>query len=248
MGEPSDADSRMRQAQKLEAIGRLAAGVAHDFNNVLTALLGSVEAFQRDPSAHDPATFAADVGSIVQRAMDLTRPLVQLARQEHDVAASPFDLNAIVEAMAAMLTRVVGGDVRIDVELDPEIGNVIADRCRIQQAILNLVVNARDAMPDGGTITVRSKAVALAPRDCDAHLGIAPGSWALLSVADRGSGIEASALPSVFDPFFTTKPDGTGTGLGLTIVRAAVEHAGGRVGVTSALGVGSTFTLYLPRA
>ena len=245
MGDAWDADTCKRQAQKMESVGRLAAGAAHDFNNVLTAILGSVDAFLQNVDRADAAGFAADIRSIAERGVELTRPLVRLARQQ-EVTTTAFDLNQVVQTMTKMLRRLVGGELRIEIDLEPGTLGVVADRSQVEQAILNLVVNARDAMPDGGTIHVRSRALAETERE--AHGDLAPGAWALVSIADGGSGIDPTTLPHVFDAFFTTKPDGQGTGLGLTMVRAAVDHAGGRVDVTTVPGVGTTFTMYLPLA
>jgi hypothetical protein len=238
-------EDQLRQAQKMDAIGRLAGGVAHDFNNVLTAILGSADLLSMMLEPDDPKWAEADaIRRAANRGAALTKRLLAFSRP-HRVAASVVDLVEIVGAMEPMLRRLVLD--KIDIRLAPTRPGirVRADETALNQIVLNLVVNARDAMPDGGTATIAMGVVGLAD-PLAPTLGIMPGQYAALSVKDTGHGIPADVLHHLFEPFFTTKPSDQGTGLGLSIVYGIVKNLGGAIDVQSEVGHGATFTIYLP--
>ena len=238
-------EDQLRQAQKMDAIGRLAGGVAHDFNNVLTAILGSADLLSMMLEADDPKWAEADA---IKRAADrgaaLTKRLLAFSRPHH-AAASVVDLVETVRNMEPMLRRLVLDKIEIRVVSTQPSASVRADETSLNQVVLNLIVNARDAMPDGGTATIDVASVAmtepLAPT-----LGIMAGQYARLSVSDTGQGIPDDVQRHLFEPFFSTKPSDQGTGLGLSIVYGIVKSLGGAIEVQSEVGQGATFTIYLP--
>ena len=238
-------EDQLRQAQKMEAIGRLAGGVAHDFNNVLTAILGSADLLSLMLEPDDPKWAEADaIKRAAERGAALTKRLLAFSRP-HRAAASTIDLVDTVRNMEPMLRRLVLDKIEIRVvSTRPSIA-VRADETSLNQLVLNLVVNARDAMPDGGRATIDMGIIPmtepLAPR-----LGVMPGQYAGLSVSDTGHGISDEVQRHLFEPFFTTKPSDQGTGLGLSIVYGIVKNLGGAIEVQSELGHGATFTIYLP--
>src|SRR5687768_2068167 len=238
-------EDQLRQAQKMEAIGRLAGGVAHDFNNVLTAILGSADLLSLMLEEGDPKWAEADA---IKRAADrgaaLTKQLLAFSRP-HGGSATVVDMVAIINQMEPMLRRLVLDKIAIRVTASRRPILVRADETSLNQIVLNLVVNARDAMPDGGTATVDMGVIELTDPVAPA-LGIMPGQYAGISVADTGLGIEPEVLRHLFEPFFTTKPSDQGTGLGLSIVYGIVKALGGGVEVQSEMGHGATFTIYLP--
>ena len=225
-------EEQLRQAVKMEAVGRLAGGVAHDFNNLLTVIGGSTEFLLDACPPGDPRhDDVVDVRRATERARELTRQLLTFSRRQ-PAQAGPVDLNELVRDAERLLRRVVDAEVRIDLVLDPATPRVRADRGQLEQTLVNLVVNARDAMPAGGTIT-------LATRPTD-------DGWAAFLVRDTGIGMDSATRAHIFEPFFTTKGAGRGTGLGLSTVFGIVHAAGGRVLVDSEPGAGSTFTVLLP--
>jgi PAS domain S-box-containing protein len=238
-------EEQLRQAQKMEAIGRLAGGVAHDFNNVLTAILGSADLLSVMLDRSDPGWAEADaIRRAAQRGAALTRQLLAFSRPQQ-AAATVIDLGPVVAGMEPMLRRLVLDRIAIQVVPSPSPLPVRADEASLNQVVLNLIINARDAMPEGGTATIELGAVELgdplAPR-----LGLMPGKYAGMTVRDTGIGIPADIQRHVFEPFFTTKPADKGTGLGLSIVYGIVKGLGGAIEVQSEAGQGATFTLYLP--
>ncbi len=240
-------EEQLRQAQKMEAIGQLAGGVAHDFNNVLSVLQLQVDMFKMD-NAHSPTQleFAADLSRTVGRAATLTRQLLTVSRQQILHLAN-LNLNVVVETLVQMLQRVVGEHIHMRCEFHPAPLMIRADQGMMDQILLNLTVNARDAMPNGGTVTIRTSAVDL---DTAAAAQIAQGragSFACLTVADTGAGMSPEILPRIFEPFFTTKDVGKGTGLGLATAFGIVQQHSGWITVTSEVGRGTTFCIYLPR-
>jgi PAS domain S-box-containing protein len=238
-------EERLRQSQKLEAIGRLAGGVAHDFNNILMSIMGSAELMLVNMKPHDPAYGEADeIKQSVQRGAGLTRQLLAFSRRQ---ATSPrlFSLGDAVSGMDTMLRRLIGPEIEFLTLRSSEPSMVLADRAQIEQVVLNLVVNARDAMPDGGRLTLKIEEVDLDEDQAEEVEGKA-GSYARISVSDTGTGIDERTQAKLFEPFFTTKEQGKGSGLGLSIVYGIVKQSGGHISVVSEPGKGSTFSIYLP--
>ncbi len=238
-------EDQLRQAQKMEAIGRLAGGVAHDFNNVLTAILGSAELLSMQLEPHDPRWAEADaIRRAADRGAGLTKRLLSFSRPR-GTAAEIVDLAAVVGNMGPMLRRLVLEKITIDMRASPVPIRVRADESALSQIVLNLVVNARDAMPDGGTATI-DIAIADLDETVAPRFGVRPGRYAGMSVRDTGQGISADVQRHLFEPFFTTKPSDQGTGLGLSIVYGIVKSLRGAIDVQSEVGHGATFTIYIP--
>jgi PAS domain S-box-containing protein len=240
-------EDQLRHAQKMEAVGRLAGGIAHDFNNLLTAIRGNAELMSHRVKG-DPA-MAAEVDEILHaadRAASLTRQLLLFSRKTV-LQPVALDLNEIVSAVARMARRLIGADVQLRLELAPAVAQVLADPAQIEQVLLNLIVNARDAMPHGGRIQVSTENARLKAGDPDTtQSGLAPGQYVLLAVADNGLGMDQSTQARIFEPFFTTKETGRGTGLGLSTVYGIVRQTGGAITVTSERGQGAIFKVFLP--
>lgn len=240
-------EEQLRQAQKMEALGRLAGGVAHDFNNILTTILGFSELLLASlPSGSPMAEDLSEIHKAGERAAALTRQLLSFSRRQ---AIEPMllDLNDLTTDLERMLRRLVLGSVEMRLGLEPDLGLVRADRGQLEQVVMNLVVNASDAMPAGGTLTIRSGNVDLEEAWELQHLDLVPGRYVKLSVADTGTGMPPEVLSHVFEPFFTTKGPGKGTGLGLATVYGIVKQSGGLITVESEFGRGTKFTVYLPR-
>ena len=241
-------ENQLAQAQRMEAVGRLAGGIAHDFNNILTAISGFGELAAAELPADHPV--AADIGQILSasdRAAGLTRALLAFSRRQV-MQARPTDLNAVLAGLTPMLGRLIGEDVQLIFRPDPQLGLTMADRAQLEQVVLNLAVNARDAMPSGGTLTMLTANEDLDPAYARAHVGALPGPYVALVVSDTGVGMTPEVLEHAFEPFFTTKARGRGTGLGLSTAIGIVQQSGGFVRVQSAPNAGSTFTIHLPRA
>jgi two-component system cell cycle sensor histidine kinase/response regulator CckA len=241
-------EEQFQHAQKMDAIGRLAGGIAHDFNNLLTIILGNCELLLPGFEAGDPRH--ADLLGIRKAgasAAALTRQLLAFSRKEI-VQPTLLDLNRVVEDVRVMLERLIGDDVRVVLTLRPGLALVKADRGQMEQVVVNLAVNARDAMPRGGTLTIETANVELDEHYVDVHHSVVPGAYVALVVTDTGTGMTPAVQARLFEPFFTTKESGKGTGLGLATVHGIVARSGGGVGVYSELGVGTSFKVYLPRA
>ena len=241
-------EQQYQQAQKMEAVGRLAGGIAHDFNNLLTAILGYSEVLLAD-MGEDPS-LREDVAQIQKAATSATALTGQLLAFSRKQIVEPklLDLNAVAADMKGMLTRLIGEDVTVTLALAPDLAPVLADRGQIEQIILNLAVNARDAMPAGGEVTIETSVEELDEDYAKMHLSAKPGTYVALSVTDTGTGLSPEARAHLFEPFFTTKEAGKGTGLGLATVYGIVTQYGGYVGVYSEAGKGTSFNLYFPKA
>jgi PAS domain S-box-containing protein len=235
------------QAQKMEAIGRLAGGIAHDFNNLLTAILGYSELLL--DRVADESAFTQDVDEIrkaAERASRLTRQLLAFSRKQ-PIAARILDLNEVVADLEKMLTRVIGEDVRFEITVGTNLGRVKADPGQIEQLLMNLVINARDAMPKGGRICLKTANADLDAEFVRKHDGAVAGRYVRIVVEDSGCGMTPEVLAHVFEPFFTTKPAGKGTGLGLATVYGIVKQSGGYITIDSAPSAGTKVTTFLPR-
>jgi two-component system, cell cycle sensor histidine kinase and response regulator CckA len=240
-------EDQLRQAQKMEAVGRLAGGIAHDFNNLLTAIRGNAELMSHRVKK-DPA-MAAEVDEILHasdRAASLTRQLLAFSRKQV-LQPIALDINEIVSGVARMARRLIGTDVQLRLDLARSVSQVLADPAQVEQVLLNLIVNARDAMPSGGTITVKTGNVHLEPSAPEiVQAGIAAGDFVMLAVTDDGIGMDQATQARIFEPFFTTKETGRGTGLGLSTVYGIVRQTGGAITVRSERGKGASFRVYLP--
>ncbi|MBA3470847.1 MAG: response regulator [Herpetosiphonaceae bacterium] len=240
-------EDQLRQAQKMEAVGRLAGGIAHDFNNLLTTILGYstflIEEFNPDHPCYRDIDEIRKAGG---RAAALTQQLLAFSRKQV-ISPQIIDLNTIVAAMNKLLARVIGEDIDLRVNLAASLGRVQADPGQIEQVIMNLAVNARDAMPKGGVLTIETTNIEVDSSYTRLHLGIRPGTYVMLTVSDTGQGMEAADLNHIFEPFFTTKEQGKGTGLGLATVYGIVQQSGGAIWVYSEVDHGTMFKIYLPR-
>jgi PAS domain S-box-containing protein len=240
-------EEQLRQAVKMEGIGRLAGGIAHDFNNLLTVIGGrSYILLSQLPAGHAMRRDLLLIQQTGDRAATLTRQLLAFSRKQ-TLAPAVIDLNEIASGMRTLLERVLGEDVDLTMDLDPSLGHVTADPGQIEQVILNMAVNARDAMPEGGPLTLETRHVEVDPTYARQKVELAPGSYEVLSISDAGVGMDAATVARVFEPFFTTKPVGKGTGLGLAMAYGIVKQSGGHITVYSEPGSGTTFRIYLPR-
>ena len=240
------AELQLRQAQKMEAIGQLASGMAHDLNNVLTVILGYADLIAEQIGPDKP--IGGDLQEIVfaaERASALTHRLLAFSRK-HRAAPVPLALNAVVDAVVPMLRRLLPESIDMEVSLGAEVLPVEADAIELEQVVINLAVNARDAMSSGGRLTIVTRPARLSAAEAEGR-EVPPGDYVVLSVRDTGVGISAGAQKVMFDPFFTTKAPGHGTGLGLAAVRGVVSRSGGYIEVESEPGAGAEFTIYLPR-
>ena len=238
---------RLRQGQKMEVLGQLAGGVAHDFNNLLTLINGFSELAMRRLDERSPVRDTlAEIRQAGQRAIALTRQLLAFSRdQDHQPEA--VDSNRLITEMCKMLGRLISERIELHFYPAPSLGSVLADPGQIEQALMNLAVNARDAMPEGGVLSIETREVELDRAHARAHVDAQTGPHVRISVADTGTGMDAQTQARIFEPFFTTKPRGEGTGLGLAMVQSIVRQSGGHITLESQVGTGTTFHVYLPR-
>jgi signal transduction histidine kinase len=240
-------EAQLQQAQKMEAVGQLAGGVAHDFNNLLTVMLAECQLVESDPSlsAEDRASSIGEIRGAAERAALLTRQLLTFSRRQL-VEPVPIDLNDVVANVDKMLRRLIGEHIELRLRLSPTAPVTIADRGQIEQLVVNLAVNARDAMPDGGILTIETSLIALDQAYSDSHADATPGHYVLLSISDTGTGMTEEVKAHAFEPFFTTKGSGKGTGLGLATCEAIARQFGGSIAAYSELGIGTTMKVFLP--
>jgi two-component system, cell cycle sensor histidine kinase and response regulator CckA len=241
-------EEQLRQAQKMEAVGRLSGGIAHDFNNLLGVIIGYSEAMEVRLASDDPLRKnAQEIRKAGERAAALTQQLLAFSRQQV-LQPKVLDLNAVVIDIGKMLRRLIGADIELTTRLASQLGSVRADQSQVEQVIVNLVVNARDAMPDGGKLLIETSNVEISETLARSLPFLRPGPHVLLTVADTGVGMDTETQLHIFEPFFTTKGPGRGTGLGLATVYGVVKQSGGVVGIDSQPGRGATFKIFLPQA
>jgi len=240
-------EEQLMHAQKMEAVGRLAGGVAHDFNNMLTVIAGYNRMILDELSTLDPLRgFAEEILKAADRAAALTNQLLAFSRRQI-MQPRVININAVIAQTENMLHRLIGEDVQLVLSLAPDTGNIKSDPNHIVQAIVNLSVNSRDAMPHGGRLTIETDNVHIDETYIRTHMGVKPGEFVMIAVSDTGHGMDSATRQNIFEPFFTTKQRGKGTGLGLATVYGMVKQSGGDIWVYSEPGQGTTFKLYFPR-
>lgn len=242
----SDLEEQLRHAQKMESVGRLAGGIAHDFNNLLTAIRGFATMAKDEPDSPEVPEFLDSILAAGDRAAELTRQLLTFSRK-HAISPAPTDLGVLLKGIEKLLVPVLGEDVKLEIRIDSDLGLCLVDKNQVEQAVMNLAINARHAMPKGGRLLFEVKNADLDDGYIAKHPGTLAGAYVLLSVSDTGVGMSKEVRDRAFEPFFTTKPVGQGTGLGLSVVHGTVHQHGGSIDLYSEPGVGTTFRLYWPR-
>ncbi len=248
--ERSKTEAALRQSQKMEAVGQLTGGIAHDFNNMLTGIIGAIELMKRRIASNrydDLDRFLEAASTSAQRAAALTSRLLAFSRRQL-LDSKPTDINALVRSLSDLLHRAVDENISVAIETQDGIPPALVDANQLESAILNLVINARDAMPQGGKLTVETSVVDLDAMYCEAHPGVAPGRYVVVAVSDTGVGMTPDLIEKAFDPFFTTKPLGQGTGLGLSMVYGFARQSNGQARIHSTPGQGTSVKLFLPAA
>jgi len=241
-------EARLHQAEKMQAVGRLAASVAHDFNNLLTIIQSCAAMITTDlPASSQSHADAQEILKASRRASELTQQLLAFSRKQV-LQPQRVDVNQQITSFLGMLRRVMGAHVLVETELAAHTWQVFADPGQLERVLMNLGVNARDAMPNGGTLRLRTENVVLDSTHASEAVGLSPGAYVRILIEDTGTGIDPSVLPHIFEPFVTTKPQGLGTGLGLSTVYGIIEQTGGTIRVDTTPGRGSRFSVYLPRA
>ena len=240
-------EAQLRQAQKMEAVGRLSGGIAHDFNNLMTVVLGytHILAKKLGPDSPNCAELEA-IKSAGERAAALTRQLLAFSRKQV-LKPEVLDLDIVMEDLQKMLRPLIGEDIELSLIPEPDLGRLRADKGQIEQIVMNLAVNSRDAMPKGGRLTIRTANVDLDKSYTRLHVGSQPGAYVMLDVTDTGCGMDEATLGQIFEPFFTTKEQGKGTGLGMSTVYGIVKQSGGYIWVDSKLGLGTSCKIFFPR-
>ncbi len=242
------AEASLRQSQKMEAVGQLTGGIAHDFNNMLTGIIGSLDLMRRRMATgqvEDLDRYMDAAAASAERAAALTQRLLAFSRRQ-SLDPKPVEINDLIRSMSDLIERAIDEKVEIRMVLSPELPCGVVDPHQLENAILNLSINARDAMPDGGVLTIETSVVDLGEAHIATRPGLTPGRYVLLAVSDTGVGMPSDMIEKVFDPFFTTKPLGQGTGLGLSMVYGFVSQSGGQVRIHSQVGLGTSVKLYLP--
>ena len=238
-------EEQLRQAQKMEAIGRLAGGIAHDFNNLLTVIKGYSQLLTESPAPEPMSQPLREIQKATDRAVTLTRQLLAFSRRQV-LQPKVFDVNVLIKDMKPMVQRLIGEDIELQSLCEANPATVQADVGQIEQVLMNLAINARDAMPEGGHLIIRTATVQFNSNDTQTRPGLSPGPFVLISVTDAGCGMDAPVMARIFEPFFTTKEAGKGTGLGLSTVHGIVHQSGGAIEVQSKAGRGTAFSIYLP--
>ena len=243
-----DTEAQLRQSQKMEAVGQLTGGIAHDFNNMLTGIIGALAILRRRISARrldDIDRFIDAATSSAHRAASLTHRLLAFSRRQ-SLDRQAVDVNNLVNSMEDLLHRTLGEQISLSVVVHPETCCAFTDANQLENAILNLAINARDAMPKGGRLIIAAENVVLTKADISRNEEVKPGRYVMISVSDTGTGMTAETIAKAFDPFFTTKPIGQGTGLGLSMIYGFAQQSGGHARIRSERGLGTTVKLYLP--
>ena len=241
-------EDRLRQSHKLEGIGRLAGGIAHDFNNLLTAIIGYTEMVLDQIGPDKPISKdLEEIRRASDRAVALTRQLLAFSRKQ-TLKVTPMDLNGIIVSMRNMLERLISEEIAIRSQLSQRLPPILADRVQLEQVVMNLIMNAKDAMPRGGVITIDTRVVDADAVESATHERVAPGRYVALIITDTGQGMDNATQSRIFEPFFTTKGAGEGTGLGLATVYGVVQQLWGHIAVSSEIGQGTTFSLYFPES
>jgi PAS domain S-box-containing protein len=248
ISEHREAEQRLRQAQKMEALGQLTGGIAHDFNNLLTVVLGNLEIIRRHigPQPKLEQRIDTAIGGI-ERGARLTRQLLAFARRQ-PLDPRIVDLGTLIGETVDLLHKTLGERIEIETVIDPELWRALVDPTQVESAVLNLALNARDAMPEGGRLVIELSNTEISAAEAARYEEVTPGPYVMIAVTDTGGGMPAGVLQKAFDPFFTTKPEGQGTGLGLSMVYGFTKQSGGHALITSTVGHGTTVRLYLPRA
>jgi PAS domain S-box-containing protein len=241
-------DDQLRQAQKMEAVGNLTGGIAHDFNNLLTVIIGNLDLLREDVAGDVEAEQKIDtIAQAAERGADLTRHMLVFSRRQ-PLQAEEIDVNTLIAGTTRLLSRALGGNIAVTLRTGADLPPVLVDSAQLETALLNIAINARDAMPTGGALTIATRLAHFDAEYAAHHPEVAAGAYVLIAISDTGTGIPPDVVERIFEPFFTTKPTGQGTGLGLSMVYGFIRQSGGHVKVYSEVGHGTTFKLYLPLA